>query len=252
MIKTKNNGIMLHKLLSIIKLKKQINSDNFIKRIRSLLIGEGMLQDGNIPLIEFAIKNMPNYGSVIEIGSYGGLSTNLIIYLMQKHKKNNPVFNCDAWIYEGFDDQINKNILHIDGREDVLREDYSIYMKNAFINATKFLSLNNLPHSFHLKSDVFFSKWNKQETETDLFGTEIKLGGEISFAYIDGGHSYDVVLNDFENVANHLVIDGYMLIDDSAPHLNFGSAKIIGKIKKDNRFVLVAKKPNHMFIKKKH
>ena len=243
---------MLNKLLSIIKLKKQANSDNFIKRIRTLLIGEGMLHDGNIPLMEFAIQNMPAQGSVLEIGSYGGLSTNLIIYLMQKHKRNNPMFNCDAWIYEGFDDQINKNILHIDGREDVLREDYSIYMKNAFINATKLLSLKNLPHSFHLKSDVFFSKWNKQETETDLFGNEIKLGGEISFAYIDGGHSYEVALNDFISVADNLVINGFILLDDSSSHLSFGSAQIVKNIKKDARFVTIASKPNYMFKKINH
>ncbi|MEI7977520.1 MAG: class I SAM-dependent methyltransferase [Bacteroidota bacterium] len=223
---------MFNKILRLLKRKNQLNNDDFIKRIRTLLIGEGMLHDGNIPLIETAIKNMPNNGNVIEIGSYGGLSTNLIIYLMQKHKRNNTMLNCDAWIYEGFNDQIKNNILHIDGRVDVLREDYSNYMKKAFINATKFISIKNLPHSFHMKSDLFFSKWNKQETETDLFGREVKLGGEISFAYIDGGHSYEVVLNDFENVANHLVIDGFMLIDDSAPHLNFGSAKIIGKNQK--------------------
>ncbi len=241
--------MMIRNLFKILKLSKQSNSDNFIKRIRTLLIGEGMLLEGNIPLIETAIKNMPNIGNVVEIGSYGGLSTNLIIYLMQKHKRNNTMFNCDAWIYEGFDDQIDKNILYIDGREDVLREDYSNYMKNAFINATKFLSSKNLPHSFHLKSDVFFSKWNKQETETDLFGFEIKLGGEISFAYIDGGHSYDVAWNDFKNVADNMLIGGYVLLDDSSSHLNFGSAQIVDIIKKDSRFIIIAQKPNYLFKK---
>lgn len=61
---------MWHKLLRLFRSKKTA-SDDFIKRIRSLVIGEGMLQEGNINLIEYAIKNMPHEGSVVEIGSYG-------------------------------------------------------------------------------------------------------------------------------------------------------------------------------------
>ncbi len=236
---------MINKLLSIIKPQKQINSDNFIRRLRSLVIGEGMLHEGNIPLMEFAIKHMPENGSVVEIGSYGGLSTNLIIYLLQKNLKNYKVFNCDAWIYEGFND----NNLFIDGRNDISRENYSLYMKTAFINATKFLSEKSLPHSFHLKSDEFFDKWNNQKLETDLFGNQVKLGGQISFAYIDGGHSFEVAMNDFINVAENMLIGGFVLLDDSSAHLNFGSAQIVNNIKKDPRFVVIAKEPNFLFKK---
>ena len=108
---------------------KVIEPDTFIKRLRSLTIGEGMLHDGNIYLIDYALRNMPDDGIVLEIGSYGGLSTNLITYLLKKHKRNTSMINCDPWIYEGYDDhQKETPDHHIDGRDDITRVDYSAYM----------------------------------------------------------------------------------------------------------------------------
>jgi hypothetical protein len=240
---------MLKKLLRRFR-SKSTESDDFIKRIRSLVIGEGMLKDGNIGLMDLAIKNMPSEGKVVEIGSYGGLSTNLIIYLMQKHKKNNLFFTCDAWIYEGFNDYIDEvTNASIDGRADILRTDYSDYLKKAFIHSTTFLSSQNLPHSFHTYSDLFFDNWKLSKSETDVFGRIIEMGGSICFAYIDGGHSYEVAWNDFNNITQHLVKGGFILLDDSADGQNFGSARMMSEIKKDNRFKVVAKNPNYLIQK---
>ena len=223
--------------------------DDFIKRLKSLVIGEGMLHEGNIYLINHAIQSMPANEAVVEIGSYGGLSTNLIAYLLKKHQKNNSFFNCDAWIYEGYQD--HKGIISktIDGRNDISRSDYSVYMQQAFVNATQFLNSKNLPHSFHLYSDVFFEKWAVQEIMIDLFGQSSTLGGGISFAYIDGGHSHEIAWRDFVNVSQFLLKDGYILLDDSADYMNFGSAKMIAEIKKDKRFKIVDKKPNYLIQK---
>ncbi len=240
---------MLNKLLALLKTRRS-ESDDFIKRLRSLVIGEGMLKEGNIGLIDLAIKKMPTEGNVLEIGSYGGLSTNLIIYLMTKHQRTNLFFSCDAWIYEGYHDNLKKATdTNIDGRNDILREDYSVYLKNAFINATKFLSPQKLPHSFHMYSDLFFEKWNSHVNDEDVFGRNITLGGTICFAYIDGGHSYDVAWKDFNNVVTNLVKDGYILLDDSGDGQNFGSAKMMSHIKKDKRFKIIAKNPNYLIQK---
>ena len=240
---------MWNKLLGEIK-SADIETDIFIKRIRSLVIGEGMLKEGNIGLIDYAIKNMPLEGHVVEIGSYGGLSTNLIIHLMRVHKRENSFFTCDAWIYEGYNDHV-KEIpdVHIDGRTDILRTHYGLYMKNAFINSTKFLSPQNLPFSFHMYSDLFFKDWENCKSQLDIFGRQVKLGGSISFAYIDGGHSLDVAWNDFEKVATHLVKDGFILLDDSGDRQNFGSAQMMSTIKSDKRFIVVAKNPNYLIRK---
>lgn len=229
---------------------KKIVADDFIKRIRSLVIGEGMLTEGNISLMDHAIQHLPVEGHVLEIGSYGGLSTNLIIYLLDKYKKTNLLFTCDAWIYEGYHDhEKNSTDNHIDGRPDILRDDYSTYIKAAFINAAQFLSPHRLPYSFHARSEAFFKEWKNNQTGTDIFGREIKLGGPISFAYIDGGHSYEVAWHDFTNVTEYLVKDGFILLDDSADGSKFGSAKMMHAIKKDKRFKVVDKNPNYLIQK---
>src|SRR5262245_28880189 len=42
----------------------------------------GMLDPGNLYCIEHAIKNLPSGAPVVEIGSFCGLSTNLIAHLL--------------------------------------------------------------------------------------------------------------------------------------------------------------------------
>ncbi len=237
---------MLKKIINRFKTNYK-EQDLFLKRLRSLVIGEGMLKPGNIVLMEHAIKHMPNQGSVVEIGSYGGLSANLLVYLLTKHQRKNQLYTCDAWIYEGYTDhkkEVAEN--HIDGRPDVLRTEYSVYMKRAFIQATQFLSAHRLPFSFHMSSQLFFECWNNNNTETDVFGRNHTLGGQISFAYIDGGHSYEVAKKDFENVAQHLALHGFILFDDSADTDCFGSALMMKEIKQDPRFNVVAKNPNYL------
>lgn len=240
---------MLRKLIKRLKPVETL-SDPFIKRLRSLVIGEGMLKEGNIWLMDTAIQQMPENGNVIEVGSYGGLSSNLLIYLMDKHKRNNPFFTCDAWIYEGYTDHLKEVAEdHIDARPDVLRSSYSAYMKQAFIQSTTLLSAHRLPYAFHMYSDTFFQAWEEGKTETDIFGRTQQLGGDIAFAYIDGGHSYSTAWNDFNHVAQHLIKGGFILLDDSADDDLFGSAQMMKEVKKDNRFKVIAKKPNYLIQK---
>jgi hypothetical protein len=244
-----NQKLMLNKFIKLFKSEKK-ETDDFIKRLRSLVIGEGMLKEGNIALMDLAIKEMPKEGHVLEIGSYGGLSANLIIYLLQKHQRQNIFFTCDAWIYEGFKDHLpGEKETHIDGRKDISRESYSNYLKLAFINATKFLSHERLPYAFHKSSDTFFEAWKNQTQEKDVFDRTINLGGQISFAYIDGGHSYETAWNDFNNVTLHLAKNGFILLDDSGDNNHFGSARMMRKIKKDKRFKIVEKYPNYLLQK---
>jgi hypothetical protein len=207
-----------------------------------------MLHEGNIPLMEYAIQNLPEEGSVLEIGSYGGLSTNLICYLLNKYGQVNPFFNVDAWIYEGFLDHLGSPANHVDGRVDIARSQYSAYMKQSFIQATHFLSKENLPHSFHLHSLDFFEKWRSQTTETDLFNRDIRMGGPISFAYVDGGHSAQVALQDFLFVSEFLVHKGFILWDDTN-FMTDRSPELMKRIRSDSRFKLIQKHPNLLLQK---
>lgn len=229
---------------------RRIPEDDFIKRLSSLLIGHGMLHPGNLWLFDYALKNMPANGSVVEIGSYGGLSANLLIHLMRKHHRTETFYTCDPWIYEGYHDHKGTVSEYIDGTTTVTRTNYSAYMKEAFIRATQFLHSDCLPHSIHCTSDDFFKYWQNGETVTDVFGRTVATGGKISFAYIDGDHSYSAARNDFENCAAHLLPGGFILMDDSAETDAFGSAKLANELRTHRDFEVVYTNPNYLLRKR--
>jgi len=59
----------------------------------------GMLSKGNIYSMQYAIDNLPSSNPVIEIGSFCGLSTNVISYFLLTKGKNNKMFSCDKWLF---------------------------------------------------------------------------------------------------------------------------------------------------------
>jgi len=225
--------------------------DSFIARLRCSVIGEGMLNEGNIFLIDHAIRNMPENGITFEIGVYGGLSTNLILHLLAKYNKEVLHYGCDAWIYEGFKDHLGVVENHIDGKKEIERTDYMNYIKNSFINATTFLNPKHLPFICHSTSDSFFNNWNTKKKFTDVFNRDFNLNSKIAFCYIDGDHSYNQTKMDFNNVNQKLLIGGYVLIDDSAKGSHFGSAKFISEILKNPQFIKIYSNPNYLFKKVK-
>ena len=228
---------------------KKISEDLFIKRLRSLVVGEGMLHEGNIYLMDHAIKNMPTDGIVLEIGSYGGLSTNLMLHLLKKHNRTVKLLNCDPWIYEGYQDANGQVSSTIDGRDDVSRNDFSDYMKRNFISGVSLLHKDNLPHSFQLTSDAFFELYGQTASMKELFDQHITPGVKISFAYIDGNHNYEYVKRDFENVDKYLNKSGYVLFDDSIDGSSFGSSAFMAEMKRNKNYKLVDKNPNYLFRK---
>lgn len=224
--------------------------DDFILRLRSTVIGEGMLHPGNIYLMDLAIREMPPGGVVLEIGSYAGLSANLLRYLLDKHGKTVEIFCCDAWIYEGYHDLKGRATPWMDGRTDVLRTDFMAYIKNAFVNSCRLLSAHRLPAALHVDSDTFFQWWQAGEEKPDVFGRKVKPGGPISFAYIDGNHAYDYARRDFDHVAEFLLPGGFILLDDSARHQSFGSVQLAREVMRRNDFMLVAENPHFLFRKR--
>ncbi len=230
---------------------RSLPHDDFILRLRCSVIGEGMLHPGNIYLMDMAVQQMPEGGSVLEIGSYGGLSANLLTYLLKKHQRQATLFCCDAWVYEGFRDESGTPQPWMDGRDDVLRTDYMAHIKASFVQSARLLSAHNLPHAVHLDSDRFFEAWEAGEMLTDVFGRDAKLGGPIAFAYIDGNHAYDFARRDVENTTRFLLPGGLLLLDDSAKHQRFGSARLAQELCKHPGFDLVLSNPHFLFRKKR-
>ncbi len=71
----------------------------------------------------------------------------------------------------------------------------------------------------------------------------------ISFAFIDGNHTYDFVRRDFEGIDRHLEIGGFVLFDDSSDSGGFEVNRLMKEVEALPRYDLVAKNPNYLFRK---
>lgn len=207
-------------------------------------VNAGMLSKGNIYCMDHAIKNLPSNNPIIEIGSFCGLSTNVISYLLKRYKLSNQIFNCDKWMFEGSETGgiIPESI-------DITFKDYREFVKESYIRNVEFFSNTNKPFTIELYSDDFFSTWNQNKKMKDIFGQEKQLGGNISFCYIDGNHTYDFVKRDFENTNKFLDIGGFILFDDSDDSNPFGLSKLMKEISKMEQYRLIMKNPNYLFKK---
>jgi hypothetical protein len=203
----------------------------------------GMLHWGNLYCIDLAIKNLPSNNPVLEIGSFCGLSTNIISFLLCKYEKTNKLISADKWIFGGVIDDKNVGESHISFKE------YSKFVKSSFKRNTEFFSSKNKPFTIEAFSDEFFELWDGNKKAIDVFNREIQLGGKISFCYIDGNHKYSFTKRDFVNVDKYLDIGGYILFDDSNDFGGFGAGKFMKEMKKNIRYKLVIKNPNYLFQK---
>ena len=231
---------LLIKIRDRLRLKKV--EDEYLNWLR--FANAGMLDPGNVYAMKHVIKNLPTRDPIIEIGSFCGLSTNVLSYFLRKEKRENIFFCSDKWIFEGSE---NTTFL---GLSDISSRDYKSFVKNTFIRNINFFSPNR-PHPIELFSDEFFEKWENKSEVIDVFNQSIKLGGYISFCYIDGNHSYDFAKRDFENVNQYLVPGGFILFDDSSDSNPFGLTKLMKEIKQRSDYSLVMKNPNYLFQKNK-
>ncbi len=202
-----------------------------------------MLHEGNNYLLDYGIKNAPNHGAILEIGSFCGQSTSIICYLIRKNKKTNTFFSCDKWDFE------EKEYSNYSYLLDIPYDNYRKFVKDSFIRNLNFLGGLQQPYAIELFSDEFFELWNKQIKTTDIFSRECQLGGSISFAFIDGNHTYEFVKRDFENINRNLLQNGFILFDDSADHWNFGSSTFMKEMKNNKDYIIVFKNPNYLFKK---
>lgn len=223
------------------ELKRKTLIDEYISWL--CFANAGMLDSGNIYSMDLAIQNLPSQTPVVEIGSFCGLSTNVIEYLLFKHGKTNKIFCCDKWIFEGAENGGNL------GARSISHKEYREYVKTSFMRNVEFFSNQNKPYAIEVFSDDFFDLWKKNKLVADVFDRKIQLGGGISFSYIDGNHSYEYAKRDFENTDKYLDIGGYILFDDSSDSDPFGLTRLMKEISKNERYELIIKNPNYLFKK---
>ena len=110
---------------------------------------------------------------------------------------------------------------------------------------------DRLPHHIELSSDAFFSAWASNEPRIDYFGNNVRLGGPIALAYIDGDHTYEQSKRDFLNVDRHLEAGGFIIFDDSDDEGEFGCKQTAQEVAQSVRYELIAKNPNYCVRKRK-
>ena len=241
---------LLHKLKNQLFPPYKDISDEFINRL--YCANAGMLHRGNLYAFDYVMKHLPEHGSILEIGSYCGLSTNAIIYYQYKYQKNNPFFTCDSWEFFGEKDAnppSNRYLERVGEHPELRRDEYMDFVKQSFINNLNLFSKNRLPYSFHARSNTFFDWWNGNDMRTDLFNQEIKLGGKIAFCFMDGDHTEEGGKSDWRNVKKFLMRGGFILFDDSADGTKGSRNGLSRLLMEDNEFEFVFKNPNYLFRK---
>lgn len=217
---------------------RQTLDDEFVRWLT--FANAGMLNPGNVYLMDLAIRDLPAEGALIEIGSFCGLSTNCILHFMRKHGHSRPFFTADRWLFE------NSEGGRL-GDAPLTHGQYREFVMGTFRRNVEFFGAGVLPNTIEVFSDEFFDLWRRQASVVDLFGRTVKLGGPIAFAYIDGNHTYDFAKRDWQNVDEFLVPGGFVLFDDSAPHLDFEVYPLVRELERDPRYSLVRANPNHLF-----
>ncbi len=224
---------------------ESVYSDEYIKWLCRILGGWLTPNHANLKAIDYGIRHMPAGGAVVEVGSFLGMSTNIIAYLVMKHRRDNPFFAADPWAFEGTENPIG-------GYFDASSEAYRQYAKKIFLMNTELFSGKMKPFAMEHYSKHFFELWRERSTTNDVFGRSVTLGGPISFAYIDGAHSYEAAKGDFLSVDEHLLPGGFILFDDSADNLLFhGVTRVAHEVKEDRHYELVLNIPNYFFRKKR-
>jgi hypothetical protein len=213
--------------------------DDYLEKIRSA--NAGMLHQGNLHCFDFAIQRLPSNNPILEIGTFCGLSANVITYFKRKHQKRNVLITTDKLQ----SDHHSGNI----GSSDFTYAEFSKYVVESLKKNLMTFSKNDLPYVIQKSSDDFFVDWGDRKFCADIFGRELRLGGRIAFAYIDGNHSYRFVNNDYKNCDKYLEVGGFILFDDSADYSKWEVKRVIRDIKANPSYKMVMKNPNYLFQK---
>jgi hypothetical protein len=205
----------------------------------------GMLHRANAEAMEHAIANLPQDKPVLEIGSFCGLSTVILSHLLDKHAPDSTLFTCDKWSFEG-----QKPGTGLGDSVCLTHDDYRQFVKETFLRNARTFMPHRLPYTIECFSDEFFRSWFAKEASVDVFGRSVELGGEISFCYIDGNHTYEFAKRDFENTDRALVPGGFILFDDSGDGSDWEVNCLTREIADSDRYELISKNPNYLFRKK--
>jgi hypothetical protein len=239
---TKLAGRVLRKAARVIDPPQKIDflNDEYISWLG--FANAGMLERGNLHSIDFAISHLPSAAPILEIGSFCGLSANVITHFKRKHGVSNPLITCDKWEFEGAETRSKI------ANSPILFSDYKAFVKDSYVRNIRMFSPDDLPFTIEMVADDFFEAWKDQRSCVDVLERTVNLGGPFSFCYIDGNHTYEYAKKDFLNCDANLEVGGFILFDDSTL-TEFGVYRLMPEIVKLGGYRLVAENPYHLFQK---
>ncbi len=129
-----------------------------------LFANAGMQNPGNLFLMDLAVRELPTTSPIIEIGSFCGLSTNAIRYLLHKHGRSNQIFAVDPWTFE------RSQTAPTLGDSTITMDEYTEFVIDAFRRNVAFFSRETPPIAIRMTSDDFFRSWQDGATVTTLDG----------------------------------------------------------------------------------
>ena len=203
----------------------------------------GILEIGHWHLMDLAVRELPTDDPVLEIGSFAGQSTNVLAYFLRQHSRPNPLFTVDPWQFE---DTAGLDTIP---ESEITFASYRNLVRDQFLQNVRFWSGDRLPHTIEATSDDFFAAWAAGEERVDVFERPVRLGGPLSFAFIDGGHTYEQARRDFENVDRQLVPGGFVLLDDSTEEGPFPGVFRVAREALAAGYELADANPNHLLRK---
>jgi hypothetical protein len=201
----------------------------------------GLLDRGNLYSFDYAIRHLSSTAPILEIGSFCGLSTNVLTHYKRKHGAKNLTITCDKWESE-------KGGIEPWKGSPITWADWDRFGRDSYIRNIQMFSPDDLPFTFEMTSDEFFAAWRDGCSAQDVLGRTLPLGGPLSFCYVDGNHTYEYAKRDFVNCDAFLEVGGFILFDDSI-NTQFDVYRVIPEVLACGRYKLVAKNPNHLFQK---
>lgn len=202
----------------------------------------GMFDMQDIYALDAAVQRLPSEKPMVEIGSFCGRSTCFLTHLLKRHSKPNALFCSDKWVFEGAD------AAGLIPGTSVTFPSYREHVKGLFMSNLLFWHADRLPFAIEDVSQGFFEAWDQAAPRKDVFGRSCGLGGPISFALIDGNHTYAQTRADFKAVDKWLELKGLVFMHDTSES-GFGCHKALKEILRSGRYRLVMENPNALIQK---
>jgi hypothetical protein len=191
---------------------------------------------GNLFLNEVMLSKPKKF---LEIGIFQGVTARNICELLYKiHDNNFKYIGVDKF---DLDEKTNNEIIPSNNFKNPLKQFYYQYIIKE--NPYSLKSVKNLLKKFDKNIDIFKGDSKVVLPKIDL--------SEINYVFLDGGHSYDTVINDLINCKVVVENNGVVLCDDYdlsyAPGVKKAIDEFVAKEQYDikilfNRFAKISKK----------